>query len=489
MNCSHFPRLLPLGLLMVVVLTGCQGRQQYEIRETSGDGGARVQPGAVASYAEVVDRVTPAVVTIRSERRVRAPRQFPFFFPFFGPSNERSPGNQTPFEVQRGLGSGVIVSPDGLCLTNHHVVDGAEQIRIELKDGRTFDAKLVGSDPPSDLAVLRLDAKDLPVLTLGNSDAMRVGDVVLAVGNPLGVGQTVTSGIISAKGRSTGLSDGSFEDFLQTDAAINRGNSGGALVNTRGELVGINSQILSPTGGFIGIGFAIPIKMARNVMEQLVKTGHVRRGRIGVAIQPLTSDLAQGLGVKDRKGVVVSSVESKGPADRAGLRAGDVITAINGEAVEDPNSLRNRIASTQPGTELSVTYIREGKENQTKIKLGEFDEKKAANRQPQEEEGDSEDSGAKLGISVQPLTPALARQLGIENVRSGLVITDIDPAGPAAEAGLSAGDVIVQVSRKPVRSVEDIRSALGQSGEGPVLLLINRKGQNLFVTVRPAPKR
>jgi len=253
----------------------------------------------VISYAEAVQRVGPGVVTIRAARRVRAPRQHPFFNDpalrdlfgrMFGGAQSRGPA------VQMGLGSGVIVQPNGTILTNHHVVDGAEAIQVELTNNRTFDAKVIGSDPPSDLAVLQIAAKELDALTLGDSDRVRVGDVVLAVGNPLGIGQTVTAGIISAKGRSTGLSDGSFEDFLQTDAPINQGNSGGALVNTNGELIGINSQILSTSGGSIGIGFAIPSNMARNVMEQLIANGKVHRGQLGVMIEPVPPDKAASLG-------------------------------------------------------------------------------------------------------------------------------------------------------------------------------------------------
>src|SRR5215207_2701807 len=308
-------------LLLIVVLafslTACSklASTAASISPATVDGSAAASdpaPEARGSYADEVSRVAPAVVTIRSERRVRAPEQFPFMDDptlrdFFG---DRAPRGraQSQQQLQRSLGSGVIVSADGYILTNHHVVDGAEDIRVELTDNRTFPAKLVGSDAPSDLAVLKVDASNLPVLPLGDSDKVRVGDVVLAVGNPLGLGQTVTMGIISAKGRSTDLSDGSFEDFLQTDAPINQGNSGGALVDTAGELVGINSQILSPSGGNIGIGFAVPSNMAKNVMDQLVANGRVQRGRLGVVVQGVTPDLAADLGLTKFDGAIVSDV-------------------------------------------------------------------------------------------------------------------------------------------------------------------------------------
>jgi Do/DeqQ family serine protease len=331
---------------------------------------------AATSYAEVVNRVAPAVVTIRSARRVRAPRQHPFFNdPFFRDFFGDRFGNAAPGrgeQIQRGLGSGVIVTQDGHLLTNHHVIDGAEEIRVELIDNRSFKAEVVGSDARSDLAVLKIGGNNLSILPLGDSDRVRVGDVALAIGNPLGVGQTVTAGIISAKGRTTGLSDGSFESFLQTDAPINRGNSGGALVNTSGELIGINSQILSPTGGNIGIGFAIPANMARHVADQLIKAGQVRRGRLGISIQPITSDLAESLGLKEVRGVLISGIEPGGPAERAGLRQGDVITAFNGTPVNDGNSLRNLVASTSPGTEVTLTILREGREQQARATLGEL---------------------------------------------------------------------------------------------------------------------
>ena len=330
---------------------------------------------AVTSYADAVERVGAGVVTIRAARRARAPRQHPFFDDpvlreFFG---GRFGGNQPRGPtLQLGLGSGVIVNSNGTILTNHHVIDGAEAIQVQLTNNRLFDAKLLGSDPPSDLAVLKIDGKELTALALGNSDQVRIGDVALAIGNPLGIGQTVTAGIISAKGRSTGLSDGSFEDFLQTDAPINQGNSGGALVNTNGELIGINSQILSTSGGSIGIGFAIPSNMARNVMDQLIAKGKVQRGQLGVAIQPLTPDKAASLGKEQVNGVLIASVAPNTPAGRAGLKAGDVITKFEGQPVDDGNTLRNRIASTPPDTTVRLTIWRDGREQELQATLGEY---------------------------------------------------------------------------------------------------------------------
>jgi Do/DeqQ family serine protease len=335
------------------------------------------------SYADVVDRIGPGVVTIRSARRARAPRQFPFsndplLRDFFGGLFGGAAQGREFREL--GIGSGVVVRPDGYILTNHHVVDGAQEIKIEFADRRGFNAKLIGSDPPSDLAVLKIEAKDLTALTLGDSDQVRVGDVVLAVGNPLGIGQTVTAGIISAKGRSTGISDGSFEDFLQTDAPINQGNSGGALVNSSGLLVGINSQIVSPSGGNIGIGFAIPSNMARVVMEQLIDTGRVQRGHLGIAIQPVTPEIAAKLKLPEVRGVVVENVASSSAAARAGLQPGDVIVAFNGQLVSSGNILRNQVAATSPGTEVELGILRDGREQKKSVTLGEYKPPVAARR-------------------------------------------------------------------------------------------------------------
>ncbi|HEX8127579.1 MAG TPA: DegQ family serine endoprotease [Pyrinomonadaceae bacterium] len=488
---------LACALVVSLVFVGCNsvGSKATEINNpqlnfaptTTATGAAVAQQN---SYADVVARVAPAVVTVRSERRGRTAQQHPFlddpaFREFFGQRIPNVP--QTP-RREEGLGSGVVVTADGYILTNHHVVDGADEIRVELGDRRVLTAKVVGSDPPSDLAVLKIEATNLPVLPLGDSDKVRVGDVALAVGNPLGIGQTVTAGIISAKERTTsGVGDGSFANFIQTDAPINRGNSGGALVNTSGELIGINSQILSPTGGSIGIGFAIPSNMAKGVMEQLVKSGKVRRGQLGVQIQEVTSDIAASLDLKEVRGVIIGVVTPGSAGERAGLKQGDVITAVNGTAVNDVNSLRNRIASTAPGTEVTLTVVRDGRDQQVRATLGEFTQTARREGEP----GGAEPGGAtgettgKLGVRVQPLTPELAREFELPTGTQGVVVADVDPSGPAADAGIQRGDVIVQANRQAVRSSADLTAAVGRTGTRPALLLVNRRGNTIFLTVRP----
>src|ERR1043166_3688058 len=477
-----------LSLALVVVSFGACSGQTRIASVKAANPPAVANPGIAGvqtSYADLVTRVAPAVVTIRSTERVRTSQASPFsddpmFRQFFG---DRMPQQDTPQRVQ-GVGSGVIVNSDGYILTNHHVVDGAVEIKVELTDNRTFTAKLVGSDPPSDLAVLKIDAKDLPTLALGDSDKVRVGDPVLAVGNPLGVGQTVTSGIISAKGRQTGLSDGSFEDFLQTDAAINRGNSGGALVNTSGELIGINSQILSPSGGNIGIGFAIPVNMATAVMGQLLKNGEVHRGMLGVTIQGIDADLAASLNLPAARGAIVTSVAAGGPAERAGIKRGDVITAINNQPVADNNSLRNQVASLGPNSNATVTFVRNGREQTAQVTLTELPDQPKGNSDDNNSEEGGTTGNQRFGLSLQPLTSESAQRYGLETGDQGLLVTRVDPTSVAADAGIRQGDLIQEVNRQPVRTFAELSSALRQSGSRPALVLIKRRDNVIYLTLK-----
>ena len=373
-----------------------------------------------------------------------------------------------PAPVQRGLGSGVLVTKDGYILTNNHVVDGADTVKVDLPDRRTFSAKVIGTDSATDLAVVKIDAANLPTLVVGDSDAVRVGDVVLAVGNPLNVGETVTSGIISAKGRTTPTGDDGYQDFLQTDAAINHGNSGGALVNAAGELIGINSQILSPSDGNIGLGFAIPSNMAKHVMDELVSNGSVRRAKLGVAIQPISPDMAQAMNLPNTRGALVATVDAGSPAEKAGLKQGDVITQFNGKDVADNNQLRNAVGNTLPGTKVPVTFLRDGRTEHADVTLGQLEAAKASARGRSNGERSSE---GRFGM-------------GLQNGDKGVVVAQLDPNGIAAESGLQVDDVITKVDGHAVKSAADVKSALDRKDGKPSLLVVERDGRSLFLTLR-----
>ncbi|MEZ5347160.1 MAG: DegQ family serine endoprotease [Pyrinomonadaceae bacterium] len=489
----HLFGLLVISVAIFSACSGLMNRQNLAPKtETPKAPPERVVvDGIRTSYADLVEKASPAVVRItaivkKDSRQATSGSPLEDFFKEAPEQRE----NQLP---TRGFGSGVIVSEDGTILTNHHVVADAEKITVQLENNETYEAKVVGSDPPSDLAVLKIEGEKFQYLKLGDSEKVLVGDIVLAIGNPLGIGQTVTSGIISAKGRRTGLGDGSFEDFLQTDAPINRGNSGGALINLSGELIGINSQILSPTGGSIGIGFSIPSNMAKSVMEQLIKTGKVRRGMLGINIQNITSEIAEQLKLKDTKGVLVSNVQADSAAEKAGVKRGDVIVSINDEAIEDGNILRNKVAGTQPDTEITLKIIREGKEITLKAKLGEFQASQSEPKLPGQNDAPSsapngDEENGKLGLSLQPLTPEIAKRLNIPAEVKGVLVTEVDPNSPAAEEGIRRGDVLIEINRTLVSSLADVRKALEKSGDGPALLLVSRGGQTVFISVKPAKK-
>lgn len=432
-------------------------------------------------FSPIVGRSLPAVVNISTSKTVRTSdgRQRAPFSPFFGPGNDSAPSSPVPRERrEHALGSGVIVSQAGYLLTNNHVIEGANEISVSLSDKREFKAKLVGADPKTDVAVLKIDGKDLPVMELGDSSRVRVGEFVLAIGNPFGIGETVTMGIVSATGRS-GLDAEDYEDFIQTDAAINPGNSGGALVNARGELIGINTLILAGDGGGNqGIGFAIPISMARNVMEQILKNGKVTRGWIGIGIQDLTQNMAPAFGLSEARGVVVTDIAPDGPARKSELAVDDVILEMDGQPVNDVNQFRLSVANTAPGTNVRFKLMRGGKTRETAITLGELP---AQAQQAQV----APDSSPLAGMSVDELTADVARQLGLPSRTKGVVISDVSSDSPAADLGLRRGDVITEVNRKPVASVDEFRQALSAAGKGTILLRINRRGSSGYLVVEP----
>ena len=435
-----------------------------------------------SSYAPLVKEVLPSVVNISSSKVVHnrmssddeSPMD-PFFRQFFG--NDFGGRFNIPRDLrEKALGSGVIVSPEGYVLTNNHVVDGATDVQITLSDKRQFKAHIVGTDPKTDIAVLKIDGSDLKPITIGDSSKVQVGDISLAIGNPFGVGQTVTSGIISATGRANlGIED--YEDFLQTDAPINPGNSGGALINDRGELVGINTAIISHgSGGSEGIGFAVPSNLARQVMDQILKHGHVTRAYLGIYPQDVTPAMAKAFGEKDMRGVVVGDVSPNSPAQAAGIERGDIILDVNGKPVSDSNQLRMSISMMPPGTSVELKTLRNGSERNTTVKLAEMPNETA--KLNSGEQGNS--TKALEGIEVATLNSDIAQQLNLPASTKGVVVTGIDPSSKMADSGLQKGDVIQQVNREPVNNVSQFESAVRKAGDQP-LLLVNRGGRTLFI--------
>ncbi len=450
----------------------------------------RLGLGQDASIADVAARVTPSVVSVFSEKEVRVPEGMqhpfysdPFFRRFFGAPQQRRGQGRRPTPKQHGLGSGVVISADGIILTNNHVVEAADTIRVGFSDGREVVAEVVGSDPKSDVAVLRVKAKNLPALAIADSSASRVGDVVLAVGNPFGLSHSVTMGIISAKGRANmGITD--YEDFIQTDAAINPGNSGGALVNMRGELVGINTAIASRSGGYQGIGFAIPSNMAITIKSSILKHGRMVRGWLGVAIQNVNEDLAEALEIQRHSGVLISDVIEGAPAAQAGLKRGDLIVAVDGTETRDASQLRNVIAGKGRGARTKVKVLREGKPRSFTVTLGELPEEGAplASGGGGSEEL-SEEQGLFAGLSVVELDRNTRRQQGIPAEVRGVLVSQLAPGSQAAEYGLRRGDVIVEINRRPTADLKAFRKAAKAKGKR-VLLLVYREGSTIFLAIR-----
>ncbi len=470
----HYDRLLAIlaGIVVGLVLTASLGLVP-RVNAAVGE------PDFSERFADVAEEVMPSVVTITSakiyEMPVRTWEPFwgdDFFDFFFGP--HYVPRYHKKEFRQEALGSGVIVSEDGYILTNAHVVQDADEIKVHIGD-ETYDARLVGKDEKTDIAVLKVDAdKKLPAAKLGDSDKIRVGEWVLAIGSPFRLEHTVTAGIISAKGRSRmGIAD--YEDFIQTDAAINPGNSGGALVNLRGEVIGINTAIFSRTGGNIGIGFAIPINLAKKVMDQIISHGRVIRGYLGVTIQDIDDDIAMALGLDSKKGALVASVVPSSPADDAGIRRGDVIIAVDDEPINDVEELRTKIANTEPGTKVKIKIIRNGKIITKRVKLGEL---------PGEGQTETFAGGNNLGLTVKPLSPSDARRLGYDG-DEGVLVTDVKPGSIADRAGVQPDDVLLEVNQIPIESPSDLAAALNQiKRDGVALFVVWRDGTTMYLATK-----
>ena len=436
-------------------------------------------PVAVATptdFSGIVDQFGPAVVNISVTARAQhTSAQMPQgmdqddplfqFFKRFGPQFQ-GPQNAQP-QLVRGLGSGFIVSPDGLILTNAHVVDNATEVTVKLTDRREFKAKVLGSDPQTDIAVIRIDAKDLPTVRLGDPSKTRVGEPVLAISSPYGFENTVTAGIVSAKSRS--LPDDTYVPFIQTDVAVNPGNSGGPLFNQRGEVIGINSQIYSQTGGYQGLSFAIPINVATKVQQQLVAHGKVTRGRLGISVQEVNQALAQSFNLPRPAGALVNSVENDSPAAKAGLKPGDVIVQLGDDVIDHSGDLPEHVADIRPGTEIKLKVIRKGEPMTLAVKVGAVKEDAVAQGK------NGGETGGRLGLAVRPLTPAEKRDSGIDG---GLVVEDV--AGPAARVGIQPGDVILSLNGTPISSAEQLRALVSKSGK-QVALLVQRDDARIFI--------
>ena len=484
--------------------------------QTSSATAVAAQPTAVPAaplvtglpdFTRLVEQVGPAVVKIdtvvgghrAASRSAQSPddgfpgeEQIPEIFRrFFGPGFQMpAPGGQAPMPRGHAMGTGFIISDDGYVLTNHHVIDGADEVKVTLSNRREFTAKVVGSDEPSDVALLKIDGKDLPVLRTGDASGVKPGQWAVAIGSPFGFDQTVTAGIISAVGRSNRYANQQYVPFIQTDVAINRGNSGGPLLNTRGEVIGINSQIFSNSGGYMGVAFAIPIDVAMNVVEQLKKTGTVQRGQLGVMFQanPISSDQARGLDLSDTLGALVTEVVPGSAAAKAGIEPMDVIRSADGVTIRQPGDLPPIIGNKMPGAKMKITVFREGRERSYSVVLGELDADavaSAAAGQPRGAPSAAPDSDANvLGLVVQDLTDAQRRRLGVD-AKEGVAIARVEGRA-AREAGLSPGDVVLRVGREPVASAAELKRALrGVKAGDTVMLLVRGSQGSRFVAVTP----
>ena len=443
-------------------------------------------PGQIAesskAFSEIATAISPSVVNI-STTKVMKRELSPFledpFSEFYSPLRDfRMPKKWK----EQSLGSGVIVSPDGYIITNNHVVEQADEIRVTLFDKRSFKAKVIGADNKTDVAIVKIDADNLYTVQWGDSDKLQVGEFVLAIGNPYGLSHTVTMGIISAVGRANvGIAD--YEDFIQTDAAINPGNSGGPLVNTKGELIGINTAIFSKSGGYQGIGFAVPCNMARLVMDQLIQKGKVTRGWLGVTIQEITPELSQKFELKTAKGALIGDVAKGSPAEKSGLKRGDIILEFNGKKVSDVGNLRNMVAQSKVGAQIPLTIMRSGKEYALNVTTSELP-KDASETTPGNVPEENDFAGL-TGLNVLELTKEISRQLGLPKDEKGVVVVRVDPGSSIEDAGLRKGDVIQEIDRKKIAGLEDYTRTVATIHSGDtVLMLINRDGKKFFVTVK-----
>lgn len=477
-----FPGILTL-LVLCLTLTLIAGQS---IAKTNTDEDIAILDRSSKAFVNVVKLAKPAVVNIKVEKTTTStyPRglgpedmfDHPFFDQFFGPQRRQQ---QKPREFkQQGQGSGFIISKDGFILTNNHVVEGADTIKVTLSDDRDFDAKVIGTDPQTDVALLKIeDPKNLPVLPLGDSSNLEAGEWVIAIGNPFGLSQTVTVGVVSATGRSSvGINE--YENFIQTDAAINPGNSGGPLINGRGEVVGINTALFSRTGGYMGIGFAIPINMVKSIEDQLQKEGKVTRGWLGVVIQNVDKDLAESFGLKQVGGILISEVQKESPASAAGLQQGDVILRLDGVELHDVSDLRNRVALLQPGSKAMVEIMRNGREKKIQISIGE----QPANFSKRGPASNDNDSLDQYGLTLQELTPELAKKFDYEE-DSGLIISDVASGSAAEAAGLKPGQLVEEVNRERVKSLQDLDNVLKQSKSDKVLLRVRAGNYSTYVVL------
>jgi serine protease Do len=480
----------PVAVLLLISLISACG---VEVPKLKIDNSPLPADGRSAlTFNPIVKKVSRSVVNIYSAKTVRQTPAFaplfddPFFRQFFGVPFENVPRERR----EQSLGSGVIVTEDGYILTNNHVVDGADEIKVALADDKTvYDAKVIGTDPQTDVAVIKIEGKLFPAITVTDSDQLEVGDIVLAIGNPFGVGQTVTMGIVSAKGRG-GMGIVDYEDFIQTDASINPGNSGGALVDAAGRLVGINQSIISRSGGNQGIGFSVPFNLARYVMERLIADGKVTRGYLGVMIQPVTPALAKEFKLPDNTGALVGEVTKDSPAADARLEEGDVIVEFNGKKVNDSRHLRLMVAQTPPGSKATVKLLRDGKELTLTVKLGELPTEglaKAGSRSGGLRR--SQEADALDGVVVEDLDARARRQFNVPNHVQGALIVDVDQSSPAAAAGLRAGDVILEINRQRVTNADEAVQRSEEVKGSRVLLRVWSREGNRYVVVEAKPAR